>query len=300
VIIPTYNRKPILDKCLRSLSRQTVPADTYEVIVIDDGSSDETRDLLESLTPPFRLIYRYQERRGPATARNHGIHLASADLIVFIDSDIVVNKGFLAAHLEAHATHGIIGHGLVIHTDDLDNPTAASYKVTDMSRAFFATGNVSIRRQHLLNAGLFDEDFVEYGWEDLELGMRLRRLGLRRKTVPGARGYHYKKKLTVDDLPKCCQRERERGHTAVIFYRKEPALRVRMMTELTPVAFWLDRLLTLGHWYDTDWIRRFLRFLENRGHHLALRFIVRIITHHAYIEGLRESLGNLDQGLRSP
>ncbi len=76
------------------------------------------------------------------------------------------------------------GHGPVIHTDNFDDPTSASFKVTDISRAFFATGNASIRKEHLFDAGLFDESFVEYGWEDLELGIRLRRLGLKAVKVP--------------------------------------------------------------------------------------------------------------------
>src|SRR5690606_11622902 len=106
------------------------------------------------------------------------------ELIIFLDSDIVVEEGFIEAHASAHeGLRDRIGHGPVIHTDDLENPTAAKYKLTDVSRAFFATGNASIRREHLLRAGLFDERFREYGWEDLELGLRLKRLGLKAMPV---------------------------------------------------------------------------------------------------------------------
>lgn len=290
IIIPSYNRRVILEKALRALADQTLPPDTYEVILIDDGSTDDTRHMVQNLQVPYELTYRYQDQRGPAGARNHGIRLAKADLIVFIDSDIVVTPPFLAAHEAVHETPNMIGHGAVIHTDNLDDPTAATMKITDISRAFFATGNVSIRRQHLLDVGLFDEDFVEYGWEDLEIGMRLRKLGLEATEVPGAEGFHYKRKLHLEDVPGWCQRERERGHTAVIFYRKNPTFRVRMMTLITPMAFVLDRLLTLGNWQATNTMHRFLQFIERRGYHRALKFFVRIITFHAYIEGLREGL----------
>lgn len=291
VIIPTYNRRVILEKSLKALARQTLPADQYEIILIDDGSTDGTKEMVASLEMPCSLTYRYQERRGPAAARNHGIRLAQAELIVFIDSDIVVTEEFLAAHLAAHRTsENLIGHGPVIHTDNLEDPTSASMKITDISRAFFATGNVSIRRRHLIEAGLFDEDFVEYGWEDLELGIRLRKRGLRATKVPAAKGYHYKKRLQLKDLDEWCRREVERGHTAVIFYRKVPTFSVRMMTLLTPVAFWLDRLLTVGSWHNRPTGRRFLHFLERRGYHGLLRFFVRIITFHAYMNGLREAL----------
>lgn len=300
VIIPTYNRRIILEKALRALARQTVAPEQYEVIVIDDGSTDDTETMVNGLDVPYRLTYRKQVRSGPATARNHGIRLSESELIVFIDSDIVVTKTFLAAHLAIHGTdegtgegaaeHGIIGHGPVIHTDNIDDPTAATMKITDISRAFFATGNVSIRREHLLAAGLFDEEFVEYGWEDLELGLRLRKLGLRAVQVAEAEGYHYKRPLQVADVPNWCQRERERGHTAVIYYRKAPTFRVRMQTLLTPVAFGLDRILSLGNWPDKPGTMKFLQWLEDRGWHGLLRFFARLVTHHAYMDGLREAL----------
>lgn len=287
----------ILEKALKALGHQTLPAEEYEVVLIDDGSTDGTDNMVAGLTVPYPLTYRYQKQQGPAAARNHGIQLAKGDLIIFIDSDIVVTETFLAAHYAIHTDKNRIGHGPVIHTDNLDDPTSATFKVTDISRAFFATGNVSIRKQHLIDAGLFDEDFVEYGWEDLELGIRLRNRGLQATDVPDAAGYHYKKRLELDDLPKWCQRERERGHTAVIFYRKVPTFRVRMMTLITPVAFWLDRLLTLGNWPSKPGTTRFLHNLESRGRHRLLRFFVRIMTYHAYMEGLRESLEK--QGLKA-
>lgn len=290
VVIPTFNRKVILGKALAALAEQTLPADQYEVIVIDDGSTDGTDAMVESLDVPYTLVYLRQERSGPAAARNHGVRIANGDLIVFIDSDIVVTPDFLAAHLESHTDENVIGHGPVIHTDNLDDPTSATMKITDISRAFFATGNVSIRKNHLVEAGLFDEDFVEYGWEDLEFGIRLRERNLRAVKVPEAKGFHYKKRLELVDVPGWCQRERERGHTAVIFHEKFPTFRVRMMTLITPIAFGLDRLLTLGNWPKWRVTKRFLASLERRGHHKALRFFVRIITHHAYMEGIREAM----------
>ncbi|MGE5575819.1 MAG: glycosyltransferase family 2 protein [Syntrophothermus sp.] len=290
VVIPTYNRRTILEKSLKSLFQQTCPPDQYEIILIDDGSTDQTRQMVESLRPPCRLEYRYQEHAGPASARNAGVRLANADLIIFIDSDIVVAPEFIEAHLEAHRTPGVIAHGPVIHTTDLDHPTDARMKVTDISRAYFATGNVSIEKARLLEAGLFDEDFREYGWEDLELGYRLRRLGLKAVPCPGAKGYHYKSRLQVKSLPALKQRERERGHTAVIFYRKYPTTRTRMMTMIIPAFFALDRLFSMGGWPEKPGTMKLLETLEKKGLHLLLRFLVRIVTNHAYAEGLKEAL----------
>jgi hypothetical protein len=81
----------------------------------------------------------------------------------------------------------------------------------DKSAAFFATGNVAISRRLLLKAGEllgnaaegpFDADFSEYGWEDLELGVRLKELGARIKHVPSAIGYHWHPAFSVDQIPK--------------------------------------------------------------------------------------------------
>lgn len=292
VIIPTYNRKTILLKALNGLFRQTLAKDKYEVIVIDDGSTDNTFAALLELNPPVEMIYTRTERMGPAGARNQGLKIARGKFIVFMDSDIVPCPEFLEAHLKAHTTDDLVGHGPVIHTNDIDNPTEAELKLTDMSRAFFATGNASILKQHLFDAGLFDEDFREYGWEDLEFGLRLRKLGLKKIEVPEAKGFHYKPKLSVRDLHKWKQRERERGHTAVIYYRKHPIMKVRLQTMISPFWFGLDRLLSLGGWTEKPSVESYLERVEERGSHMWLRFVVRLITSHSYFEGMREALNS--------
>lgn len=296
VVIPTHNRCTILEKALLALDRQTLSPDEYEVIVVDDGSTDRTEAMVRELPVRYPLQYEKQERRGPATARNAGIRLARGGLIVFIDSDIVAAPGFLAAHAAAHAGRGdCVAHGPVIHTTDLENPTSAALKVTDWSRAFFATGNASVRREHLFAAGLFDERFVEYGWEDLELGLRLRRMGLVRVMAPDAKGYHYKDRLRLSQLTALKERERQRARSAVLFYRKHPIRKVRLQTLITPVAFWLDRLLFPGDWTETAAFNRYLAALEAAGRHRWLRFWVRLATHHAYMAALRQALHPLDK-----
>jgi len=182
VIIPTYNRLPILQKCLQGLAQQQIaaPVKEYEVIVVDDGSNDGTWDWLshyQQQMPQLRCFR--QQNAGPAAARNVGLDQANGDIIVFIDSDLVVTDSFLQAHGNALIREfAKLGHqrlftyGAVINTCNFENPTAEPYKVTDFSAAYFATGNVAIPR-HLLNqVGNFDTRFKQYGWEDLELGVR--------------------------------------------------------------------------------------------------------------------------------
>ncbi|MDI3281513.1 MAG: glycosyltransferase family A protein [Bacillota bacterium] len=291
VVIPTYNRRVILEKALQALFAQDYPADRYEVIVVDDGSTDGTEEMIRSLKPSCSFTYQQVERGGPGRARNIGIRLARGRYIIFIDSDIVVEPGFISSHLEAHRRAGenAIVHGQVIYTDNLENPTSAQWKLADISRAFFATTNASLAREKLIQAGLFDEEFKEYGWEDLELGLRLRKLGLRAVQCSSCRGYHYKSRVRVEALPALRQLERERGHTAVLFNRKHPTAEVRLMTLYHPFFFGLERVLSLGGWPDRPGTVHLLRRLEERGWEWPLRFLIRLIRYHAYFEGMREA-----------
>lgn len=291
VIIPTYNRLTILAKALNALAKQRT-ARPYEVVVVDDGSTDETPHVIPEMSfEGGELRYLRVSHGGPAGARNVGIEAARGELIIFLDSDIVVEDGFIEAHCQAHEGHPKrIGHGPVIHTDDIENPTAAQFKLTDISRAFFATGNASIRREHLIEAGLFDESFREYGWEDLEFGLRLKRFGLKAVQVPEARGYHYKARLQLSQLEGLIARERSRARTAVIFFEKHPVRSVRMTTWITPSMMWIGRLLFAGGWPDWPSFRRWLTRLEEKGRHTMLRAGVRMVTLHAYFDELRREL----------
>jgi glycosyltransferase involved in cell wall biosynthesis len=111
VIIPTYNRRPILEQCLRALAQQQPgPYEGYEVVVVDDGSTDGTVEWLQNNPvglPQWKLLQ--QEHRGPAAARNLGFRHAQGSLIVFIDSDLVVVDHFLASHAQMLRRHGVTG-----------------------------------------------------------------------------------------------------------------------------------------------------------------------------------------------
>ena len=292
VVIATYNRRHILEKVLRALANQTCPRDRYEVIVVDDGSTDDTGSMVSSMMQAYPNI-RYERipHSGAAAARNAGLRLARGELIIFVDSDLIVLEDFIEAHLREHTGRaGLIVHGPVIHTPDPDNLSGARPKLADISHAFFATGNVSVSRAALFEAGLFDESFTEYGWEDLELGQRLRRLGLKVLRSNGPRGYHIKKSFSVADLPGTLDRERQRGRMALVYYRKWPIFKVRMEILLTPAFFGLVNLLCLGNWPSRPGTVRFLRWLEGRGHRTIVAFLVKIMMYKVYAEGMKEGL----------
>ena len=292
VIIPTYNRLELLTLCLNSLINQPADPTTYELVVTDDGSTDGTSEYIKKLasSAPCRINYLWHENFGRSKNRNLGIKAAQGRYVILLDCDMVVRPEFIISHLEKHTTNKLIVHGAVINTPNLPTPAAVPEKFRDLSRAFFATGNVSIEREWLLTAGLFDEDFIEYGWEDLELGERLRALGLKAIKAPAACSLHFNPSFTYESIPNLIAKEKERGHTAVLFYRKRPTLSVKLMTLISPIFFAFDFLTTLFHWTKRPATYQLLKKLDQNGSRFLFDFLVAIIKNHAYADGLREAL----------
>ena len=256
VVIPTYNRWPILEKCLTALEEQTPSGEIegYEVVVVDDGSTDGTPARLRqeaSRFPHVRLIE--QAHGGPAEGRNRGVDHARGDVIVFIDSDLVVTPVFLLSHARAlqrswtqRGNRLCFTYGAVINTANFDQPSAERHKLRDLSWAYFATGNVAIDRAVLQQSGLFDTSFRLYGWEDLELGERLRLMGVELIKCPEAVGYHWHPALSLAQVPDLIRVEQERAKMGLVFYRKHPTRRVRFIIQFTWLHRVLWELLTLG------------------------------------------------------
>ena len=276
VVIPTYNRRPILEKCLLALEQQQTsgtPVERYEVVVVDDGSTDGTPTWLRQNTDRFahvRLIE--QVHGGPAEGRNRGVEHARGDVIVFIDSDLVVTPVFLAKHAEAlqqswsrTGDRLCFTYGAVINTANFEEPTKERHKLRDLSWAYFATGNVAIDRSILQRSGLFDTGFRLYGWEDLELGERLRRMRVRLIKCPDAVGYHWHPALSLDQIPRLIEVEGERARMGLLFYRKHPTRRVRFIIQFTWLHRILWELLTLGGLINEQTLRPVLRWLLRRG-----------------------------------
>lgn len=238
LVIPTYQRCTSVLRLLNALSRQTLPMDKYEVIVVIDGSEDGTRQLLESSSWPFQLSPVMQSNQGRATACNTGILKASGELVVLLDDDMEPSPGFLEAHWKAHHSQGttqdtrlgVLGavpfpadkasssitkyEGLKFnqHLQRLSQP-GFTFKVRD-----FYSGNFSIRRDVLFEVGLFDQAFKIYGNEDLDLFVRMVNAKVRLVYSPEALAYqHYEK-----DFAAVARDEVAKGKTASIFLKKHP------------------------------------------------------------------------------
>ena len=306
VIIPTFNRRLILEKCLLALEDQFLTQEIkgYEVVVVDDGSNDKTQDWLKASQAQFphvRLIE--QDHGGPAQARNNGVKNALGNLIVFIDSDLVVTNTFLFSHVQSltrswdrRKDRLCFTYGAVINTSNFTNPTSEPHKIQDLSWAYFATGNVAIDKKVLEDSGLFDTSFRLYGWEDLELGERLRQMGVELVKCPKAVGYHWHPSLSLDQVPSLIRVEKERAKMGLVFYRKHPTIRVRFIIQFTFLHRFLWEFLTLGGIINVKTIRPLMAFLIRNGHsglamellRLPLNLIgVREIFREAALKGFR-------------
>ena len=104
VIIPTYNRRNMLHQNLESLRASTVSKNDFEIIVVDDGSSDDSLEVVRNFSDSCQIRYVYQEDRGYrlSRARNLGIELAEGEVCILLDCGIVVSSGFVQAHIDAH------------------------------------------------------------------------------------------------------------------------------------------------------------------------------------------------------
>ncbi len=233
VVIPTYRRRAAVERALRALARQTLAPDEYEVIVVIDGSEDGTRELVAGFSAPFALRGIWQPNQGRAAACNAGILAATGALIVLLDDDTELSPECLAGHRQAHADGSRLGvMGAAPIRLDAFSPPVVHYIGSKFNRHLdtltqtgqpvtlrdFYTDNFSIRRDILLEVGLFDEAFKTYGNEDVELCLRLAQSGVRIVYSPSALAYqHYEKNFT-----QLAQDNIAKGRTAVLLARKHP------------------------------------------------------------------------------
>jgi len=204
VVVPTLNRAAVLASTIDCIERQTVSHDLYEVLVIDNNSTDDTQAVLAAKSKTYSNLRIFsQSKKGAAATRNVGIREATGEIILFIDDDIYADPDLVEAHLRFHEQNpnaSIIGEIISPwdHATDpflrylrdkrIFNPYTIARGPMDFS--YYHTGNVSTRRSALLQAGGFNEEFFFYGMEDIELGYRLEKLGSRMVSGMGAKAFH--------------------------------------------------------------------------------------------------------------
>lgn len=213
VVIPTHNRRAILERTLAALVAQSQR--DFRIVVVDDGSTDDTWEWLEQraaqATHP-QLVARRQENRGQGQARNRGLREVAEELVLFLGDDILPAPDFVAEHRAAHAREGAGGAAarptaIVGFTDwrrsemkvtpalEMVNREGHQFGFAHMQPGqeipftCFYTSNISLPRG-LLGEDPFAPEFSAYGWEDVELGYRLTGRGLRLVYHPAAAAEH--------------------------------------------------------------------------------------------------------------
>ena len=246
VQICSYNRSHLLERSLRALIAQDLPKDEYEIVFVDDGSSDGSADMARALaqSSECRIKVLTKANDGLSRARNLGIRSCEGEVILFMDDDTFADPALLREHLSVHDEYPrCVVLGWVNHIEELDPQGPRHYVMADYSRSFFWTSNVSVRKKFVEEVGLFDEDFLEYGWEDLELGWRLKKLGLERRTNDKAIVSHYKPPKQKKDLPGMLRQAASSGRSALVYIKKRPQINARLATGITCPRMLLDRLL---------------------------------------------------------
>lgn len=207
VVIPTHNRPARCAELLRRLVRQTVAPDRFEVLVVDDSSTDDTFDVLVSAVAdvPYRLVpLRTSSNRGPAAARNLGWRAASAPVVAFMDDDCLPEEGWLAAGIAAFEAdpHLGVAQGCTRAPEGIDVSRLQGtyvWRVISEATPYFDACNIFYRRVALERTGGFDEEMVTWwstrrgarrtplAWgEDTAAGWSAVEAGWGRGFVPGA------------------------------------------------------------------------------------------------------------------
>lgn len=315
VVIPTYNRKDILLRTLESLIDQTYPKNKYEIIVVDDGSTEDIKGAVDDFVkasgcsplPEISYLRQDPSKKGPAAANNLGIKAAKGTYILLMNNDVIADPRLIEEHMRYHQEtvqacgrtpqqfpQDIIVQGRVINTSSMDDLGKKHKGYTggysDFSFGYFTTWNCSLSKEILIKAGLFDEDFRNLCWEDVELGYRLRKMGIKQKNNPAAFGYHFRHEFFVKDIDWVRNKSLNMGGNAVIYYKKHPCLEVKISTE----NFWLPMMLHsiaafLVKLIGSDRILKYMERLEKQGRHRLLGFLVGMAGKYWFWTGVKQA-----------
>jgi len=237
IIISTYNRREALIETLEALSLQGMPRDSYEVVVVDDGSSDGTWDAVKAIALPYAIqVFRHPTNRGVSAGRNLAIQNARGRYLILLSDDLVVPENFLAIHIETlkrFPGHWVVGGFRQLpslrgspfgrYLDDLEESFTEARKVRIIDRDIWEMNwptarNLSMAREDLDKTGLFDEKF-RVTCEDQDLAHRARQVGI---------GFLYNQEITclhndqASDLVRYCRFQRRGAHDTARLCAKYP------------------------------------------------------------------------------
>lgn len=237
IVIPTHNRIRMLERVLEAFGSQTA-APPFEVVVVDDGSRDDTAVRMSGARYAFPFRFHSQKNAGPGQARNRGVEMATGRYVLFVGDDTVPERSFLAEHARVHKesnddrlvaclgyTGWPDGTRVTAFMDYInDYGLQFGYKLIRHGDIvpfnFFYTSNISIDRKLLLEER-FDTEFPAAAWEDIELAYRLDARGLKIRYNAQAVTRHFHQ-MSVDSF---ARRQYTVGRSGAIFFQKHPELR---------------------------------------------------------------------------
>lgn len=306
VVVSSHNRRQHLARLLDALRAQLFSPEEFEVVVVLDGSTDGSADLLRAASTPFRLRLVEQPHRGLAATRNTGLREAAGHLVVFLDDDLRPVPDFLAAHARAHsetrARVFVIGycppdlpgagyeslHLRAVWEDQYRRKGAAGHRWSFLD---FADGNLSFRRELLLEHGGYDERFAGRR-QDWELAVRLLDAGEAFAFARDAEARH-----ALDGrLATRLRHVADEGRSDVLLARKHPHVTGRL--RLADVARDTSGSPARRVFYDRLLPRRpllrggspVLSRLERAGAKRAWDRLAGLVIGEAYLSGVREQL----------
>lgn len=204
VVVPVHNGAETIESCLVALLHQSLAEDEYEIIAVDDGSTDGTRELVKSFVQPAHgggqsVILLSQPHSGPAAARNLGAREASGDILLFTDADCAPTRNWVEQMIKAFADPAVVGvkgtyltrqKELVARFVQIEYEDKYDRMVGQERIDFVDTYSAGYRRDIFLANGGFDTTFPTASVEDQELSFRLARKGYKMVFAPQARVYH--------------------------------------------------------------------------------------------------------------
>jgi len=237
VIIPSRNRRDVLEKTLLALEEQQCPADIFQVIIVDDNSSDDTFAMVNEYIRrgKINLIYAKSNGKSAGNARNKGIAQAIGDILLFLDADTIPDKDVIAKHLQLYQQFDrpvcIIGD--VLMASELENSGQARLwdtKIDLKVRGFqklgwwqYRTANSSLKWSVINSVGGFNENLVAA--EDTELAFRLSKIGIEFFYINEIRVTHYHPMNLRGYLEKGTLYGKGVGY----WYKKNPELRKQLV-----------------------------------------------------------------------
>lgn len=235
IVIPTKGREEVLEECIRHLLKQTLPASSYEILVVDDGADNSAKKVVRGigLKSPCAVHYLEGPGRGVGAARNLGVQRAQSEIALIIGNDIIASPDFLAQHLKFHerfqdSNFAVLGQ-TKLHPEATKSPFMRIWgdlpyweiaEKIEVPCSYLFTGNISIKKSFFVKYGWFDEDFRRIGFEDIEVGFRLAKHGLRIVYNKDAVAYH----RHTYTFEQACRQQINHGYNFGILAEKLKAL----------------------------------------------------------------------------